>query len=363
MSVPSQGHVSEIYAAAAEPDALRRIVAILCQALAVDSAGMWLSDKGRILDLTLSDAIAESMPPYLEHFHKLDPWGGGFPSPLNQALLGRDKVSDEILLGSEFYNDFARHYGMRDPLSISMDLGPGFVVSISANRTHGTLLSAQDKPLAEALGHHVGVALRLHHRFMAERQPGRMQKAALDALSFGAVICTAEGAIVYANRAAGELARRHAGIVLGDRSTGVTAYAPSERPRLAALVRGAARGSGGALRLAGADGVGLALIATPLPAEDPRVLTGSVLLSLRRNDAGPSISEPALRQLFGLSPTQAALCIQLAEGKTFEEAAVDRSVAISTARAHFKAILAKTDTRNLRDLLRLLASLPPSLLP
>lgn len=63
MSRLLQSHVSEIYAAVAEPDALSRIVAVLCESLALDSIALWWSDRGRILDLTTSDAGAESMPP------------------------------------------------------------------------------------------------------------------------------------------------------------------------------------------------------------------------------------------------------------------------------------------------------------
>ncbi|AWN36139.1 hypothetical protein [Methylobacterium radiodurans] len=65
-----------------------------------------------------------------------------------------------------------------------------------------------------------------------------------------------------------------------------------------------------------------------------------------------------LPQLFGLSPAQAALCVQLARGLTFEAAADERGVALSTARTHFLGILQKTGAANLRDLLRLLGTLP-----
>jgi DNA-binding CsgD family transcriptional regulator len=133
---------------------------------------------------------------------------------------------------------------------------------------------------------------------------------------------------------------------------------PAESAGLAAHVGAAALGQARAMRLTGPGGDSVPVLVTPCPqAFGPVEEPGRVLLSM----AGPMAGEPSaglLQELYRLSPAQAELCRALATGRTFEAAAQERGVAVSTMRSHFAEILRKTGAGNLRDLLRLLAALP-----
>jgi len=80
------------------------------------------------------------------------------------------------------------------------------------------------------------------------------------------------------------------------------------------------------------------------PGEDGRlnarvaVLIGSAIAEHPR----PELSVDAVRQLFGLTPKEAALALRLARGRSLKQAAQDQSISLNTARAHLRAIFAKT---------------------
>ena len=63
-------------------------------------------------------------------------------------------------------------------------------------------------------------------------------------------------------------------------------------------------------------------------------------------------------QIFGLTPAEARLAIELSSGQTLEEIAEKQEINVSTVRAHLKKIFQKTDTNRQAELVRLLLSIP-----
>ena len=191
--------------------------------------------------------------------------------------------------------------------------------------------------------------------------PLGMHAGALDAYSFGIVICDAERLVKFANGAAQAMAREGTGLLLfASRRMG--ALVPSEGFALARRIREAANGApGGAIRLTGRSGaVELLGLVTPLP----RRLgegggAGHALVSLRATEDRPALSETTLTAMFGLSPTQASIALAIFSNKAPEEIAAERGVRISTLRSHLAEIFARTGVENQRELVRLLALLPP----
>lgn len=356
--VLSPAQIAEIYEAAIEDDGLARLVGIVSRIADVDSAGIWLRQGMEVIDLTVSESIAASMGPYLAYYARLDPWAAALMGS-SRVTLGNEIVDEGELVQGEFYTDFARHFGMLRPMGATLDIGPGIVASVSTNRaSRAHLLDASDKARFSVLAVHLRGALRLRHRLGGERVLRRDLAAAFDAMLFGAVICGPDGAVQFANDAARALEGARLLQLRG--SGGALAAASSEQTaRLRAAVAAAAgTGHPGGLPLTGADGLSVHALVTPLPGTVPDARRGRALVTLRRADAVAGPAAAVLRQLFALSPAQATLCVQLARGLTFEAAAEERGVALSTARTHFLGILQKTGTANLRDLLRLLGALP-----
>jgi DNA-binding CsgD family transcriptional regulator len=182
---------------------------------------------------------------------------------------------------------------------------------------------------------------------------------ALHAYAFGVIICDDGARVKFANAAARMLARQGAAILLHRGQ--LSAMARHEAFALASLIRDATRGgTGGGIQFTGRDGTITILgLVTPLPRQSCQKREGLALVSLRATADRPSLSAAALAAMFRLSPCQASVALAIFNGKTPEEIATDRGVRISTLRSHLAEIFARTGTENQRDLVLLLAMLPP----
>jgi DNA-binding CsgD family transcriptional regulator len=355
--------LADLYDAAIDEACWPQLSGVLSKATGFEAAGVWLVEDGRPTDISVTLPIQESAAPYVAHFHKFDPWLRGIQAaPEGRALIGCEYVDEPTLLKSEFYNDFARHYGLRRPISARLMLAPNKFAIVALERpATGTLIESDEKPRMERLLPHVKRALQLRARNRQIASRNDMRAAALDALAFGAVVCNGAGRVAFCNAAAEELARAGAGIVLG-RKNRLGALVPAEGQALALLIHDAASGgAGGALRLTGRDGsTAILVLVTPLPGNLRGELGGGhALVALRPTHDSPAFTSALLGALFGLSPVQAAIALAVFDGGSPEEIAAKRGIAVSTLRSHLAEIFARTGTESQRDLIRLLAMVPP----
>ena len=84
---------------------------------------------------------------------------------------------------------------------------------------------------------------------------------------------------------------------------------------------------------------------------------GEALVLLRQSSSSSVALVNALRQLFRLSPAEAAIAIALATGADLQEIAEERSVKLNTLRSQIASIMAKTNTRRQAELVALVARL------
>ena len=184
---------------------------------------------------------------------------------------------------------------------------------------------------------------------------------AIEALTFGALICDRGGGVVYANTAAESMASGRLGLVFKTRQKSISALLSLETQKLLQLIEAAAAGRGSqSLVLTGHDGsASLMVLMSRLPVRDAASVESNVLVAVRQIGGGPSFGTARLIELFRLSPAQAILAIGLYEGKSFEDIADERGVKVTTLRTHFAEVLARTGSTSLRDLVRLLGSIPP----
>ncbi len=375
--------------------------------LEVGSALMGLTRAGSI-SLMLGDAAGgrseilchaeipqEAAEAYRTHYRHVDLWTNRAARMLagRQAGAARVLASGEMLvpdaefLRSEFYCDFGRHYGLRYVVGAVVPLGEAGVLPIGLHRPEGRdRFGAVEKRVLEAVLPHLRRALQLRHRLSARATDApTLGLAALDALPLGVLVLDAEMAVLLANAAA-EAAAQAAGAALRlTHATALGANGPGagsartravprdahDREALRALVRATAGGgAGGAVRLRDGDGVPqLAALVAPLPRRlsghgegggdsgGGRV-AGRALVLLRPLQPGPPALSPGLlRDLFGLTRTEAEVAIGLAGGTTKGAVAAARGLSETTVRSHVRALLEKTGAANLRDLERLLAGL------
>lgn len=75
-------------------------------------------------------------------------------------------------------------------------------------------------------------------------------------------------------------------------------------------------------------------------------------------DEKPMVSRQQLMDLFGMTPTEARLACNLAQGMTLDSHAERVGVTLATVRTQMRAVLSKAEVRNQSELQRLLAKLP-----
>jgi DNA-binding CsgD family transcriptional regulator len=345
--------IAEIYESCVEHDGLHSMSALLREILDIDSAGFWLIQDGNIVEIANTPDIRASEPAYLARYQAFDPWTNRDPARFGLVSLGNELFDEDELVRTEFYNDFARHYGMFRPMGTTIQLGGNTLATVAANRTAGRLLDQADKARMQGLVVHLRAALRLRLRFAALQEITTIREEALDALPFPLLITLADCRVAFANEPARDALRQSGPLTV--RNGRLETLWPEQRNELQAAILKASAGVSSALGIRDRDHGLVPLSVTPASAR----LAGSanhVLLSLPpTRENGP---DAVLRQAYGLSPAQAELCRLLSAGHTFDEAARARGVAVSTMRSHFRTVLERTGAGNLRDLLRLLATLP-----
>jgi len=214
------------------------------------------------------------------------------------------------------------------------------------------------------------------------RQPCAVAGAAvLDALPYAAFILDVRMRVLAANEAAEQM------MAEGDPFQIFTAYGSDEAARYLTVTRRAdatalsdlvqstvqSSGAAGGIRLKrlqsnsqGKESPAIIAVVTRLPERrGEREISrpdgrgdGAVLLLARDLSHVDPPATQLLRELFGLSPTEARVAVMVASGITTEAAAINRGVSVATVRAQVRAILDKVGADNLRDLERILASVP-----
>ncbi len=175
--------------------------------------------------------------------------------------------------------------------------------------------------------------------------------AALDALPFATFAVDAGNRLLFVNRSGAELLA--AGVVVSIDGTGALRAASQADTvtlhRAIADVAAGAKPSVMALK-ARDDRLFSALVEPPAPARPG----AAAILFIRDRDAADVPGPDALRQLFGLTPTEARLAHALVSGLDVREAAQSLGVTVSTARTYLRYIFQKTGVNRQSELTRVL---------
>ncbi len=357
--------IDEIYASAIEPGRWGEFASLLAGATGLEAVGVWIVDNAQLAEISLSRAMSLSEAPYVEHFHKIDPWQRALSrAPMGSVFISNEHVAEDELVKGEFYNDFARHHGLIRPMGALMPLAPGVIASIAGEMPFASrLFEAEDKSRLGRVLPYVKNALQFRQRNRGSLAWAGFGLAALEALTFGVVICDRAGRIVVANVAAENMARRGVASSLSAGSRQRSAPCAAIRPgSLAALISTAGSGGpGGAMMLATGEGEGLiAALVSPLPPSlDEAGVRGRVMVSLRAMRGDLSVAAGAIAALYRLSPRQADVAALLCDGFAPAEIARQLGMKITTLRSHLAAVFLKTGAENQRELVRMLHRLPP----
>jgi DNA-binding CsgD family transcriptional regulator len=170
----------------------------------------------------------------------------------------------------------------------------------------------------------------------------------LERLQYGVFIVAGSGRVVFANRAARNVAGQRDGLSIA--RDGLTAAAPTDRLALRSLVdeavrtsKGEGEGPGGAMRVSRPSMKRpYNVLVAPLPLEAEIGAAGLATVFVSDPELAPRTSEEIARRLYGLSSAEARLAKALVETGSVERAADTLRITPGTTRWHLKRIYRKT---------------------
>ncbi len=206
-----------------------------------------------------------------------------------------------------------------------------------------------------ALEPHIRRALEIRRR----EQTGLAARAVLEALPMGVVYIGPDLLPLWWNPYAEDVFQDNDGIRIGAKGFEIARH--RERESFLRLITDACSSSPHALQ--GGGGLSISrtshkrpytVLVSPLRNQAPEM--AAVLLTDPERVLTPN-PERLVRQ-FKLTPAEARLAAELADGKTVEAAAAVLAIRVATARTHLRHILQKTATARQSELVRLLLNTP-----
>lgn len=311
---------------------------------------------------------------YNDRYGANDPFRAGFLArPRVGVIAGEELVRRSHLVKSELWNELLLPFELHHVTMLCghCDAGGIDTLSLWRNARQGPLDSASID-LLQDLTPHVRTALLLNAQLRDAGLAATLSETALDALDMVVVLVDGRGHLQHMNRVAARRLPKLAEIAI--HSGRLVAADPADDVKLQSLVQRATatsdrRGTGLSAAAARAGGamkirhpqthaeLHLSVIPTPAP----------IHIGARHDCATVFIGEPSssprlrgdtLRDLYGLTATEARLADCLLEGRELRGAAETLSITWSTARFHLKRIFAKTGTCRQTELMRLMLSLP-----
>lgn len=196
----------------------------------------------------------------------------------------------------------------------------------------------------------------------SERRPYHLLIAgfeALDLVNVGLVVTSATGQLLLANRTAEDILRLRDGIELGP--TGLVRTSLKCTPSLNSLMDAVIKAGGGSRdsvlavrRLSGKRPFTAVVRAVEGAATDFDPLSPATLLFILDPEISVETVEAELRQIYGLTTTEASLANLLMEGKALDECCKVLNIRRSTARTHLQHLFEKVGVQRQSELVSLL---------
>lgn len=284
--------------------------------------------------------------------------------PSGEVFSLHEFLSRETLFASDFYRVIMQPQGWYDFLGLDLRDGSELDVRFRAGRHEGAApFGDAEKALLRALTPHLQRAVRLHTRFSRIERERAIYAGAVEQLRVATMILDERGELLSINDAAADLIKRGAGIMLVDNKPQLEdreanrefmqlvqelrqPQPPGGPPRPAAALQVPRRGDLG----------DLGLVARAVPSVSAAAVRGAPRIALFISDPqqAPEPPQRVISRLFDLTPTEASLALLLANGMSLDEASAELAISRNTARAHLRAVFAKTGVARQSGLVRLI---------
>lgn len=298
---------------------------------------------------------------YNGYYYSLDPFVG---LPSNRVVTIDEHLGQAAWCSSELYRQFLHPLGVRFVLGADLRTDDGAECRLRVSRNMDAPdFSQSDKALCMALLPHLKRAVDLHSRMEMVESERNVCAGAIDRMLVGMVMIDESGTMIKTNATADEILAARDGIRVAAGSLEVN-YGQENR-KFQRLLRQSVMAHRGTAtvgteamsitRPSGKARLGLLIRTIPLSewSEDNRRRPACVIF-IRDPERKSQASLDMVRQLFDFTPAETELALQLANGLTLDESAVELGISKNTARAHLRAIFSKTGVTRQAKLVRML---------
>jgi DNA-binding CsgD family transcriptional regulator len=368
----ASGLLGTLYEAAVQPELLPIFVRDFCREAGGEQAWLLRHDfKRNTVGIdALHNVDDTALDLYGRHYFSVDEWFKHGFKRFRTGLCSEGQLlcSDDILLRSEFYNDYLRQHSMFYKFFGNVVRNDTTMITLSIVRDFDQGSFAKPEvDMMEFFMPHLQRAMQLKARMCEIMLLNSQMELALDQLSQGAMFVNAQGYVRLMNKAAARIMTARDGLLL-DRGHLFAAKA-SESAQLRNLLRQSIltmtkKGiwAGGNLLISRRSRSPLHVMVSPFsPPESLRQAQPVVIVFVNDPERHVLPRPNLLQRAYRLTPAEANQAVLLAEGKSLKEVAEAQHVSLHTVRHHLNRIFAKTGTRRQSDLVRLLLSCAPQL--
>lgn len=331
----------------------------LARAISADSASFILSPRTgeRLGALFTSGGTPEGKRNYREQQYTLDPF---VRLPKETVITIDEFVTTEVLLASEFYQKYLAPVNVRHVIGVDVAIR-SFDARLRLSRSERLGdFTPDEKALLEQLLPHVKLTLEVLAKLATAETDRSFYAHALSRLAIGSIVVADDGRILEISGIARAVINQRDG--LQDVGGYLALDTPRDTQRLRDAIRAVARVRPDerqplptALRVERPSGRGdLGLVVQPAPLGLSEAIEPRAIVLLSDPETSVSVSPETISALFGLTAAESAICVQLVNGATLDEAGLALGIKRNTVRAHLRSIFEKTGVDRQSRLVRLI---------
>lgn len=254
-----------------------------------------------------------------------------------------------------YYNEFLAPQGINHGLLMNLAHDTEAVSGIGFYRGRaGGEFGREEERLLQAIGPHLRRAVALNLRLQSIEMQRESTAEMLNRCADGALLLDAQARVLFANCAAEALLRE--GATLRVKDGRLAASTPPTTAALRNLIAGGdGVAAGGALALPRADGTSMAARVLPLKAETAWLSRSPAAIMFVKDPRASGLpSSDQIKELFDLTPAQAATAREILNGDGIQAVAGRLGISPATARTHLLEVFQKTGTNRQAELVRVI---------
>lgn len=312
-------------------------------------------DQIHLLQCTSNLLVSAREQAWADDWHRKDLWverSLGFD--MGRIVTDEDLVTRDEQQRSGFYQEWLPRLGIHHMIGAVFPAADGAIAVLGVHRARGAgAYGALERRHAALVLPHLQRALRLGLRVGALAHSSAVTLEALDRLDTGVMLLDGACRLTHASRTAEEILRGDDEFAAAHGK--LSLRTPALHDKFLSLVRQASEaGRGGAMSIPRANRMSLALEIAPLGTSSQTHTQAGASVVVFVSDPETPMDARRLRELFGLTQTEAAVAAALGRGRALETIAREMGVGLATVRTHLKRILAKTGAHRQAELAALL---------